>query len=217
MLDFSYDDLLGRHYSYTGPVHVMAPQQYKAAVTVLAMDYDIQANFTASPMSGGGPLYVTFTDRSYVGAAFWFWNFGDGSYGFSENPTHLFTAPGTYEVTLTAYGPNETSTGQRTIVVTSCQNLPVKISGNIRILNPYYSTLQTAYTSVPDPGTMRAQAIDFPPGDVVFGSNKGVTLRGGYDCGFEVNPGYSTIHGKMTVGGLSSGTGSIAVERIIIK
>lgn len=210
-LDFSYDDLLGRHYSYSGPVYVMEPAKYKAAVALLAMDYDIQANFTASPVSGGGPLYVTFTDHSYVGATFWFWNFGDGSYGFSENPTHLFTAPGTYKVTLTAYGPNETSTGQRTIIVSSCQNLPVKISGNIRILNPYYADLQSAYTAVPNPGTMRLQAIDFYNGDISFGSSKAIILRSGYDCGFDVNPGYSTIHGKVTIG-----TGTITVERIII-
>jgi PKD repeat protein len=217
-LIFSYDDLLGRHYSYSGPVHVMTPQQYAAAVAVVAMDYDIQANFTASPMSGGGPLFVTFTDHTYVGATDWLWDFGDGSYSFSKNPTHFFAAPGTYDVTLTAYGANETSTGRRTIVVTSCQNQPVKISsGYIRILDPYYPDLQTAYAAVPDPGTLRSQAIDFPPGDVAFGSNKAVTIKGGYDCSFDVNPGYATLHGKMTIGGPSSGTGNVTIERIIIR
>jgi hypothetical protein len=214
---FSYDDLLGRHYSYSGPVYVMDPQQYKGIVALLSANYDIQANFTAVPMAGGGPLYVSFTDVSSVGATAWLWNFGDGGYSSSQDPTHLFTAPGSYNVTLTAYGPNETSTGRRTIVVTSCQNEPVQISGFYRILDPYYPDLQSAYTDVPDPGTMRLQAIEFSPGDVTFGSNKAVTIRGGYDCGFSVYPGYSTLHGKMTIGGPSSGTGSITVDKLIIR
>lgn len=43
---------------------------------------------------------AVFTDQS-AGAVEWIWNFGDGSPYFEmQNPTHIFSAPGTYSVTL---------------------------------------------------------------------------------------------------------------------
>jgi len=56
------------------------------------------------------------------------------------------------------------------------------------------------------------------PSTARFGLNKKTAvLRGGYDCAYSVNPGFSTIHGKITIGGPSSGTGSVTLERIIIQ
>ncbi len=38
------------------------------------------------------------------GATRWKWNFGDDQYSFEKEPEHTYTEPGTYTVTLTAYG-----------------------------------------------------------------------------------------------------------------
>lgn len=60
------------------------------------------ADFSASPTSGTGSLTVMFTDLSTGAPTAWSWSFGDGQSSTVQNPTHLFTAPGTYDVTLTA-------------------------------------------------------------------------------------------------------------------
>jgi len=70
------------------------------------------ASFTASPMSGAAPLAVTFTDTSTAGApnggaiTGWSWDFGDGGTSTAQNPSHTFTAVGTYTVKLTVTDAN---------------------------------------------------------------------------------------------------------------
>ena len=60
-------------------------------------------NFSATPTSGCVPLTVHFTDLSNAGSSTittWLWDFGDGTTGNSQNPTHIYSAAGTYNVTL---------------------------------------------------------------------------------------------------------------------
>lgn len=59
------------------------------------------ANFSADQTVGAAPLTVQFTDESTVGATAWDWDFGDGFGSTDQNPTHEFTEPGVYDVTLT--------------------------------------------------------------------------------------------------------------------
>ena len=69
------------------------------------------AEFSATPTTGNSPLLVQFTDESTAGAATtWSWYFGDGAGSNQQHPSHLYTAPGTYSVRLTAsnaYGSDE--------------------------------------------------------------------------------------------------------------
>ncbi|RAN78022.1 hypothetical protein B5P43_18495 [Bacillus sp. SRB_336] len=60
------------------------------------------ASFTAIPTTGRAPLSVAFTDTSVGVPTSWSWNFGDGSTSTSQNPSHTYSAPGTYTVILTA-------------------------------------------------------------------------------------------------------------------
>ena len=62
------------------------------------------ADFSANPASGTAPLSVAFANLSTGGGPFavtWEWDFGDGS-GLSaeQAPSHVYTAPGSYNVTL---------------------------------------------------------------------------------------------------------------------
>ena len=59
------------------------------------------ANFSGSPTSGDYPLNVSFTNSS-SGATSYNWNFGDGGSSTAANPSHNYTAAGSYTVTLTA-------------------------------------------------------------------------------------------------------------------
>ena len=45
---------------------------------------------------------VVFTDNSVLNATTWQWDFGDGNTSTEQNPTHTYTAEGTYTVSLTA-------------------------------------------------------------------------------------------------------------------
>ena len=61
------------------------------------------AAFSGTPLAGSAPLVVQFTDASTGSPTSWSWDFGDGSPTSSaQNPSHTYTANGSYTVTLTA-------------------------------------------------------------------------------------------------------------------
>ena len=60
------------------------------------------ADFVGSPTSGVAPLTVDFSDLSANDPTSWSWNFGDGNTSTSQNPSHVYTTPGVYTVSLTA-------------------------------------------------------------------------------------------------------------------
>ena len=59
--------------------------------------------FQASDTTGCYPLKVNFTDQSIAqegGIVKWEWDFGDGMLSGSQNPNHVYTGPGNYNVIL---------------------------------------------------------------------------------------------------------------------
>jgi len=77
------------------------------------------ANFLASSTLGIAPLTVTFTDQSSGSPVAWTWTFGDGTSSTTKNPSHLYSSPGSYTVTLLVRNSaGETSTKTAAIVVT---------------------------------------------------------------------------------------------------
>lgn len=76
------------------------------------------ANFSANITSGCAPLRVEF-DNNSTGSIEWDWDFGDGSpLSFAENPVHYYTQPGTYTVTLIAYGSGASDTETKVNYIT---------------------------------------------------------------------------------------------------
>ncbi len=59
------------------------------------------ADFSSSVMETCNG-FVSFYDQSFNGATAWAWDFGDGATSTDQNPTHYYTANGTYAVTLVA-------------------------------------------------------------------------------------------------------------------
>ncbi len=79
------------------------------ATFVVGSVVPVSANFSGSPTSGPAPLTVTFTDTSSGSPTAWSWSFGDGGTSTKQNPSHTYSAAGTYTVALTASnagGPN---------------------------------------------------------------------------------------------------------------
>lgn len=68
-----------------------------------------QADFTAVPSIGEGPLTVQFADLSSGPIQLWRWDLGDGSVSTLRNPKHVYPTPGKYTVTLRVGGPGATS------------------------------------------------------------------------------------------------------------
>ncbi len=59
--------------------------------------------FSGTPTTGCFPLPVQFTDQSTPGSgtiSTWEWDFGDGITAATQNPSHIYTASGNYNVTL---------------------------------------------------------------------------------------------------------------------
>jgi len=60
------------------------------------------ADFTCS---SSVPLTIEFADASTGLIDSWSWAFGDGTMSFQQNPTHVYSDTGPYDVTLTVTGP----------------------------------------------------------------------------------------------------------------
>ncbi|MBW2385462.1 MAG: FAD-dependent oxidoreductase [Deltaproteobacteria bacterium] len=64
------------------------------------------ADFSALVTSGNPPLDVSFSDLSTQFPTGWSWDFGDTGTSGDQHPTHQYTTPGTYTVSLIATNAN---------------------------------------------------------------------------------------------------------------
>jgi YD repeat-containing protein len=183
---YVYDQIGNRLYTYTNP----------------------KANFTASPISGYGPLIVNFTDNSTGNPISWAWTFGDGGSSSQQNPSYVFRSAGTYSVSLTASNPAGTNTITKTsyINVQVCPNLPVRIAGKAT-----YSTLQGAYDGAAEGDVIQVQARDFLE-SLSAGSSKSVTIDGGYTCDYSSNPSMTNMSGAPRIS-----AGTVKMKNIHIR
>jgi PKD repeat protein len=90
----------------------------------------INASISALPTSGMAPLTVAFTGTGgstvTSDVLSYLWTFGDGSTSTEKNPSHAFTAAGTYSVTLSvsnATGQSGAATAQTITVTTGSSTL----------------------------------------------------------------------------------------------
>ena len=75
------------------------------------------AAFSGDDLSGAAPLSVVFTNTS-TEATSYAWDFGDTGTSTEENPTHIYTDTGVYEVELVATGPGGNDTETKAAYVT---------------------------------------------------------------------------------------------------
>jgi len=66
----------------------------------------VAVEFSATPTMGPTPLEVQFTDETPGDIDTWNWDFGDGGTSSEQNPTHVYTLPGSFTVSLIVSGPS---------------------------------------------------------------------------------------------------------------
>jgi gliding motility-associated-like protein len=176
---------------------------------LVVMDIPV-VDFTAPVTTAcKGPLTVNFQEMA-PNAASWQWNFGDGNTGAGPTPSHIYTAPGSYDVTLTI------TTRQ------GCTNTITK-TAFVRIVTPTVS-----FSNAPAGGcipyafspTATANAIDgvasylWEYGDAGFtattgtptGPNHNYTVAGGYTIKVTITTNGGCTVSSELVNGVITGT-----------
>lgn len=76
--------------------------------------YDTAIVVEADFQVGQSQLNATFNNTSTNATSF-FWEFGDGATSVDNNPSHIYSGPGQYTVTLTAYHCDSADTATQTL------------------------------------------------------------------------------------------------------
>jgi beta propeller repeat protein len=161
------------------------------------------AGFTASPTSDVVNTPIAFTDTSLGNPTQWNWSWGDGTSwtnGTTQNPTHSYTTPGSYTVTLIAsntYGTDTlTKTGYITVLAganaladTTINGVTVQDQGTRQYLVFNDATL-TGWTFNPN-----TSVLDFTPQ-----SDRGFQNISIYTA----DPGGFRVSGNTITGNISS-------------
>lgn len=66
----------------------------------------LYADFKGDQTTGKAPFQVAFSDMSAGSPGEWLWDFGDGIQDTRQNPSHTYTIPGQYTVSLSITGPS---------------------------------------------------------------------------------------------------------------
>ena len=135
-----------------------------------------QAAFSASVTSGPAPLGVTFTDISTLrGTTAWRWDFGDGQTSTDARPTHTFSQPGRYAVSLTLTAADGTTSEALTLV--SVGDPP---------------------GAVPDQPALPQPLAAAPAPPITFFPETGVVLGGGFKHFWEQHDGLTRFGRPLT-------------------
>jgi PKD repeat protein len=163
---------------------------------VKSPDLPPAASFTFSPSSPEVGKSVQFTDTSTGSPTSWQWNFGDGGSSTAQNPSHAYTATGSYTVTLVAGNSFGTDSTNRTLTVVpvsamipadrkvewSAAGVPGGIPGRATV----YATLSAGATATQLNTAIRScpsgQVVYLSAGNYSFSGaiylKSGVTVRG---------------------------------------
>ncbi len=86
-------------------------------LSVSPMMGGVVANFSSNVNSGCSPLTVNFTDHSTGGPTSWHWTFGNTNNSNSQNPSAVYSLPGTYTATLVVTNGPSTDSMKEVITV----------------------------------------------------------------------------------------------------
>ncbi|MDD5187465.1 MAG: DUF2341 domain-containing protein, partial [Methanoregula sp.] len=149
------------------------------------------AGFTADVTNGTAPLTVNFTDQSTGTPTSWLWDFGDNDTSSVQNPSHTYTAAGTYTVNLTVTGAGGSTSAVKTslITVTSPGADLIVSAGPVSSSSPSPNLL-AHYTANTIKATVR---------------NQGTQSAGSFNVTFNVNGNLTPVN----VAGLGAGSSTV--------
>jgi gliding motility-associated-like protein len=130
------------------------------------MDANAQApvaNFSASTVSGCGPLAVTFSDLSSGSPVFWNWDFGNGQISSLPSPSISYTTPGLYTVKLTVVNKNGQDSITKVNYISVSPYPSINFTSNLRLAcSP--TNIQFTDLSTPGQGSITQWLWDFGDG-----------------------------------------------------
>jgi len=100
--------------SFEDPVNPTTTRQPKKANFVSSLNPPVPTNpttvseFSSNKLTATTGEVITFTDLTSNSPTSWLWMFGDGTFSPLQNPTHSYSTPGTYSITLIS-GRNNSS------------------------------------------------------------------------------------------------------------
>jgi PKD repeat protein len=163
----------------------------------------ITAGFGWSPSNPTTGQTVAFNDTSGGSPTSWSWNFGDGGVSSLQNPNHVYSGAGSYNVTMTAFSATSSGSVTHTVVVTqSVQTTRTLVSA-------------AAQTNGIGGSKWRTELTLFNAGDsaaitMIFLPDNGSILTRTIALGAKQSVTYANA--LADVFGLSSGAGAIAIE-----
>jgi gliding motility-associated-like protein len=145
------------------------------------------AGFSSSSVSGCAALVIDFKDQSTGSPKFWNWDFGNGQLSNLQNPTVVFTVPGTYSITLVVRNNDGTNAITKTDYVTVNPSPQANFSADKTLACAPF-TIQFTDLSVPNAGTIVSWLWTFGDGSTSTLQNpqKQFTVPGFYDIGLTV-------------------------------
>ena len=132
-------------------------------ITVSSTSSSLTATASGSPTSGQAPLAVNFTGKASGGISpySYRWEFGDGAYTNTQNPTHTYTSSGTFTATLTITD-NQSSTAKAAVAI------------SVGSANSYSLSL-SAQTGSPAPG--QGGTTNPAPGNYNYPLGSSISLK----------------------------------------
>jgi len=93
--------------SYSNIIYLGVPSNDCMANFWYVINNGSDSTYTDSSITTvSNELTVNFYDASSGNPNIWYWKFGDDTYSFEQNPTHIFTSSGVYIVSLLVIGEN---------------------------------------------------------------------------------------------------------------
>jgi PKD repeat protein len=167
---------------------------------------------------------VTLTDQSSGSPTAWAWSFGDGRTSTARNPSHTWTSPGTYYVTLTASNATSSSTSTKSVNVTQIAAYRTLVSAaaqtagiggtawrtELSLFNAGTQGANVSLTYVPSAGsTIQSRSLFLSPRQSVSYANALLDLygigNGAGAIGIEATSGWASADLRVTSRTFTSG------------
>ena len=137
----------------------------------------LNANFSATPISGCSPLLVNFTDQSTGNPTAWKWDLGNGTISFLQNPAVTYFAPGKYDVKLIVTNAGGSNQIVKTQYIT-VNTIPSVIFIGTPLTGCFPLLTQFTDQSLAGSGTITTREWDFGDGNVSGLQNPSHTYLG---------------------------------------